>query len=261
VAGASSWKWSLVRPRLISEVAVLQEAELASLWSETAVDPAAGTQGDAAAYRFRVSAHNSQGSSSVGTPSDSLLPHHALSSAVHRDRGLHSISASFTYDGGHFSQVQPSLVRATSSSTLLIEPNSSRLGARPGARNARGASGGTPHGPPSAGRLACDVEAGMRYEVLLRREGEVEWSTLHQLGEGGASLPVEVGGVRCPAGCYVRLHAPGIAGWEARYSEPSARVLSPTPPRPVPPGGARLELKLASPLALLAEQASRNHIL
>lgn len=168
---------------------------------------------------FRALAHNDVGSSEAGPRSEPVLPHHHLSAAV-----------------------QPPIAEATSSASVRLT-----------ALHEMDAS--------------CAIDDGIRFEVLMRREGSDKWNTLTQFGPKvrltkvlhslaerlscapswkstkrssllsafpqGTFLPakegIEVGGVRCPLGCYFKLHALNISGWTT-YSRSSKRVH--TPPAP-----------------------------
>ena len=185
------------------------------------------------AYSFRTVAHNGKGASPPGPPSEPLIAHHAVSAAVR----------------------QPVVV-PTSSSTIRIFSwaTSGHASASPGsdgagrdtehARDADGERSG--HGESA---FACDVDAGVRYEVLLKHEqADAEWHTLLQVPPEGATLPIEVGSAACGAGCHVRLRALNISGWEG-YSHPSSRTSTPPAPRAKGSGAARIEVRLQSPLA------------
>jgi len=124
--------------------------------------------------------------------------------------------------------VHPPLAEATSSSSIIVH--------------------GSNHSTSSGRVLTCRVDDGVRFEVLLRHEGSTEWTTLLQIGEAGAPLPIQIGSVPCHGGCYVKLRALNIAGWRG-FGHPSSKVLTPPPPAATPPDGARIELKMSAPLA------------
>ena len=166
-----------------------------------------------AAYSFRTVAHNTIGTSPAGPQSEVLIAHHAISAGVHA----------------------PS-VRATGSSTLLVTAPDLRNAELGGAVDGGGAS--------AAG---CAVDGRGMFEVLLRHEASPEWQTLTQIPEEGARLPMEIGSAICVHGCFVRLRRLNVSGWNG-YSHPSARVATPAAASAVAPGGARVDIKLASAL-------------
>jgi len=125
--------------------------------------------------------------------------------------------------------VQPPLVYPTGSASVRLSPS---------------------HGRESS----CGIDKGFRFEILMRREGSLEWKTLTQIGPQGTNISadkgIELGGIRCPLGCYFQLHALNISGWTS-YSQPSIRIRTPlAPAAPEGVSSARLQLKLKKPLSL-----------
>ena len=58
----------------------------------------------------------------------------------------------------------------------------------------------------------------------------------------------QVGSAPCYGGCYVKLRALNVSGWEDAYTRPSPKVHTPAPPRAIPEHGARVELRMSTPL-------------
>ena len=174
----------------------------------------------AAAYRFRTVAHNGKGASPPGPATEPLLTHHALSAAV-----------------------RAPLVVATGPTTL-------RIGADERIGDLTGGAGGA---------MPCDLSRRMRFEVLLRHEHSSEWRTLVELPEAGTGLPVEVGGATCHHGCYLKVRALNISGWEG-YSRPSELVTTPLPPTEPALGAARIELRLVESLPPPIDRSAREWV-
>ena len=213
--GCSGDEWYTLEVQRATEPGVWRSATQRFVSENVAVDGFGGAIDARTAFYTRLVAHNSAGSSSAGPRSELLISNHGLSPAV-----------------------MAPLVEATSSFSILIRPPHGSAGAH------GHAAGATP--PP----LGCDVARGLHYEVLLRHEGADEWQTLMQVGEGGQQLPIEVGSTACRGGCYLKLRALNVSGWDGRYSHASSRVVTPPPPAAIPTDGARVELRLKAPLPL-----------
>lgn len=121
--------------------------------------------------------------------------------------------------------IAPPLVYPTTSASVVVAFN----------RTAR---------PGCADELGLAQTAGSLFVVLARHAGSEHWAELEQLGEG-QQLPVELGGLRCAAGCAFRVR------WASKATSSETGLVRTPPPATKPSSkvyALRLELFVSPPL-------------
>jgi len=135
-------------------------------------------------------------------------------------------SATFPELGVPMNCIAPPLVYPTTSASVLVAFN----------RTARGCAD-----EPGLAQTADSL-----FVVLARHAGSEHWAELEQLGEG-QQLPVELGGLRCAAGCAFRVR------WANKHQATSSETdLVRTPPPATKPSSKvyalRIEFFVSPPL-------------
>ncbi len=247
--GCSGDEWLSVELQRASEPGVWRLAAKHAVTPDVWIDAIGAEPLDAlTAVYARVVAHNSVGSSTAGARSEAFVLHHSVSAAVHPPSVEPISSSALLIRGPSFS-----IGEGGPSSQHPHHPHANHSGGEQQRVTTRGATGpheqrqlGTRGGGGGEG-VSCQVEEGVRFEVLLRHEGSSAWRTLLQVGSEGGSLPITIGSTPCHAGCYIKLRALNVRGWQG-FSHPSGKVVTPQPPAAIPQDGARVELKMRAPL-------------
>ena len=239
--GCSGDEWLSVELQRATEPGVWRSAAKHAVTPDVWINSIGTEPLDAlTAVYARVVAHNSVGSSTAGARSEPILPHHAVSAAFHPPSVEPISSSSLLIWGPLFGANGEGRQPPPRQADLASHLPSHLLSHHTAFNTARG--GGTGDGGPP-----CRLDEAIRFEVLLRHEGSSTWQTLLQVGDEGAPLPIAVGSTYCHAGCYIKLRALNVRGWEG-FSHPSAKVVTPKPPAAIPQNGARVELRMLAPL-------------